>query len=130
MSTLHRTVVYARYSTPLLPFQPFAIHEGGELRQNPGHGRVQYVHPGIGNIPIPYEGGPRWSGSHDEGVRAAIDELEAAAASIASLLDQLRQELLKNNRHAVASSGSMLHPPVEPAPCGTTPAVAARSSVG
>lgn len=129
MSTLHRTVVYARYATPLLPFQPFAIHEGGELRQQPGHGGVQYVDTGAGNIPIPYEGGPRWCRSHAAAVKAAIDELEAAAASIATLLDQLRQELL-NRRHAVASSGSMPHPPVEPAQCGTTPAVAARASTG
>lgn len=94
MSTLHRTVVYARYATPLLPFQPFAIHEGGELRQQPGHGGVQYVDTGAGNIPIPYEGGPLWRDSHDDAVKAAIDELEAAAASIATLIDQMQQRLL------------------------------------
>ncbi len=95
MSTLHRTCVYVRYTTPLYPFAPFFVHESGELRQKPGRDRVeQWVVPGVGQIPIPYEGGPRWCRSHDDGIKAAIDELEAAASSIATLLDQLRQELL------------------------------------
>ena len=100
MTMLHRTCVYARYATPLYPFQPFAIHEGGELRQKPGRDRVeQWVDPGVGHIPIPYGGGPRWRASHDDAVKAAIDELEAAAASIATLLDQLRQGLLQETTH-------------------------------
>ena len=99
MTTLYRTCVYARYATPLHPFAPFAIHEGGELRTKPGHGNVQYVHPSEGTIPIPFEGGPRWCRSHEHGVKAAIGELEAAAASIATLLDQLRQQLLQGTTH-------------------------------
>lgn len=99
MKTLHRMYLYARYAMPLYPFQPFAVHESGELREKPGRNRVeQFVYTGAGNIPIPYEGGPLWRDSHDDAVKAAIDELEAAAASIATLIDQLQQRLLHHTQ--------------------------------
>ena len=100
MKTLHRMYLYARYPVPLYPFQPFVVHESGELREKPGRNRVeQWVHTGVGNIPIPYEGGPLWRDTHDDAVKAAIDELEAAAASIATLIDQLQQRLLHHTTH-------------------------------
>ena len=99
MKTLHRMYLYARYAMPLYPFQPFAVHESGELREKPGRNRVeQFVYTGQGNIPIPYEGGPLWRDSHDDAVKAAIDELEAAAASIATLIDQMQQRLLHHTQ--------------------------------
>jgi HAMP domain-containing protein len=100
VKTLHRVYLYARYAMPLYPFQPFAVHESGELREKPGRDRVeQFVHTGAGDIPIPYEGGPLWLDSPDDAVKAAIDELEAAAASIATLIDQLQQRLLQHTTH-------------------------------
>jgi HAMP domain-containing protein len=97
MKALHRVYLYVRYTTPLYPFVPFAVHESGCLREQPRRDRVeQYVDTGAGNIPIPYEGGPLWRDSHDDAVKAAIDELEAAAASIATLIDQMQQRLLQH----------------------------------
>lgn len=96
MSMLYRVRLYSRFATPMYPFEPFAIHESGELRQEPGHGRVDLsVVPGVGCIPIPYEGGPVWRHSLRDGIHDAITEGEAAATSIAVMLDRLRQELLQ-----------------------------------
>lgn len=102
MTMLYRTRLYARFSTPLYPFKPFAIYEAGELRNRNGHGSLQYVDPGHGHLPIEFGTGGRWCNSRADGIRAAIVEAEEAAAAIAAILDQLRQELLNDQRHAIA----------------------------
>lgn len=96
MSTLYRTKVLQRSGLPLYPFTPYAVEEWGELRHKPAHGCTEmWVDPGQGHILIPYQGGPRWCRSRAAGIKAAIVELEAAATSVAVLLDELRQGLLQ-----------------------------------
>lgn len=131
MSMLYRTRLNVRFGLPMYPFTPSAVHEYGELRLQPGHGRVQYVDPGKGHIPIPFNGGPRWRTSRADGLRAAIIEAEEAAGAIAALLDQLRQELLQesaNQRHAIAHERP--HQPQSPAgtESGTSSAVEAATA--
>lgn len=126
MSTLYRTRLYARFATPLYPFKPSAVHEAGELRNRNGHGSVQYVDPGKGLVPIEFASGGRWWSSRADGIRAAIVEAEEAAAAIAAVLDGLRQELLNDQRHAIANERP--HQPHSPAgtESGKSSAVAAR----
>lgn len=120
---LHRVRVWARFRAPLYPFTPSAVHEYGERRG-------MAVHNGY----YEYEDdppGPPWVLSHEQAIRNAIAEVEQAAASLAALLDQLRQQLLEEcSRPLPAEGASAIAGPGESAAGGrdVTPAGQVRRS--
>ena len=113
---VHRVRLWSRFRVALYPFNPSAVHEYGERRGAAVHnGYYEYQDD---------PPGPPWARSREQAIRNAIAEVEHAAASLAALLAQLRQQLLEDCSRPLQAAGAELGGPTESAAGGrdVTPA--------